>query len=481
MRHLLIAAWLVALLGAGGVGNAHAYGLKTWGYLVWWLPDAWRSIELAQLDRLIFFELKANANGQIDERQGWPEQWQPLKQALAKSGTRLELALSILDGKTFKPLFTSREARRTLHAQAMELAAQDGVAGLHLDFEVYETVDEATLAGLRSFVVQLARALNQLKPARNLSVFYPMGADSQLYDRATLAVFSHIVVQGYDAHWLEGPTAGPVAPLRGPQAVTWEKALAQLLEQGVAREKLLFGFPLYGYEWPVKAAKPALSHASGTIGQINSAQPNPAQPNPAQPNPAHPGTPTSGKGSTLTFASQPAGRLPDISTSVRQRVQQYGAMHDPLSASSYYRFTRPDGQSVEGWLEDWWSLARKSEFLSAEKLGGIAFFPLGYDQDELLDYFLRQQQKPPPAPAPAPAPANPVPAIPEAVPAPPTGTPPKPPATPPATPQAAPQAIMQTAVQSAAQPVTPPGPATPAPATALPGPAPTPAASCCAK
>lgn len=435
VRHLLIAALLVALLGAGGVGNAHAYGLKTWGYLVWWLPDAWRSIELAQLDRLIFFELKANANGQIDERQGWPEQWQPLKQALTKSGTRLELALSILDGKTFKPLFTSREARQRLHAQAMELAAQDGVAGLHLDFEVYETVDEATLTGLRSFVVQLAHALNQLKPARNLSVFYPMGADSQLYDRATLAVFSHIVVQGYDAHWLEGPTAGPVAPLRGPQAVTWEKALAQLQEQGVAREKLLFGFPLYGYEWPVKAAKPAASHASGTIGQ----------PNPAQPNPAHPGTPTSGKGSTLTFASQPAGRLPDISTSVRQRVQQYGAMHDPLSASSYYRFTRPDGQSVEGWLEDWWSLARKSEFLSAEKLGGIAFFPLGYDQDELLDYFLRQQQKPPPAPTPAPAPASPVPAVPEAVPAPPTGTPPKP------------------------------------PATALPGPAPTPAASCCAK
>ncbi len=421
MRLRLAALLLAALLGAGfGAGDASAQGLKTWGYLAWWLPDAWRSVPLAQLDRLIFFELKANAQGNIDERYGWPEQWQPLRQAVAKSGTRLELALSVLEATTFKPLFSSREARQTLHAQAMELAAQDGVAGLHLDFEVYETVDEATLAGLRSFTQQLARALGQLKPARSLSVFYPMGTASQLYDRATLALLGNIVVQGYDAHWLAGPTSGPVAPLRGPEAVTWEKALAQLLEQGVAREKLLFGFPLYGYEWPITVAKPGTTSQPGTV---------------------QPCSPTAGKGTTLTFATMAAGRLPDISTSVRQRVQQYGATHDPVSTSSYYRFTRPDGQTVEGWLEDWWSLARKSEFLSAERLGGIAFFPLGYDQDELLDYFLRLQQKPAPA-------------IPQAAPTQPPGN------------------------SSATKPAVPAVPAVPTPAVPT---APPPAANCCGK
>ncbi|MBV5345957.1 MAG: hypothetical protein JZU63_10820, partial [Rhodoferax sp.] len=39
----------------------------------------------------------------------------------------------------------------------------------------------------------------------------------------------------------------------------------------------------------------------------------------------------------------------------------------------------------------WWSLGRKIDFLNAERLGGAAFFLLGYDHNELLAYYLQRR------------------------------------------------------------------------------------------
>jgi spore germination protein len=343
--------------------------LKTWGYQVWWMPDAWRSLPLAELDRLIFFELKANPQGFINERQGWPEQWLAMRQALAAQGTRFELALSILDTPTFHTLFKDPQAIKQLETQALELAALEGVHGLHLDFEVYETIPPATLQALRLFVQKLSQDLKNLKPARSLSVFYPVGSSSPMYDAPTLATLENVVVQGYDAHWPTAPTAGSVAPLRGPEAVTWEKALAQVLALGMPRERITFSFPLYGYEWPLKPVK-----GSQLQGR-------------------KPGGATNGKANSTTFAPVPAALLPDVQINIRDRVQQYGATQDVLSGSSYYQYKRADGQVFEGWFEDWWALGRKTDFLHAERLSGIAFFPFGYDQNELVEHFLARQRK----------------------------------------------------------------------------------------
>ena len=136
---------------------------------------------------------------------------------------------------------------------------------------------------------------------------------------------------------------------------------AEALGLGVSPERLFMTFPLYGYEWLVKDNK------------VRSA--------------------TQKTGSTTTFARLAKDQLPEIQTSATERVNQYGAHHDPVSGSSYYQFKNEAGQWVEGWFEDWWSLGKKMDFLTQEKLGGVAFFLIGYDQGELLEYYL-QRRKP---------------------------------------------------------------------------------------
>lgn len=330
-----------------------------WAYVGWWLPDSWRSAPLEQLDRILFFQLKIGADGSISERNGWPEAWADLSAAMLLNGKPLDLTLTLLDEATFDKVFSANDAVAKLLADALALGGGTGVAGLQLDVEVYTAVRPELILRYRSFVVELSKRLREQSPPRTLSVFFPMGGVSQLYDPPTLAQVDHLVLQGYDSHWLESKVAGPVAPLFGDEAVTWEKAVKQAQLLGVSADRLFLGFPLYGYEWPVKKDKPR--------------------------------SPTSGKGSYTTFVPMPEAMRAEFPISVQQRGRQFGANHDPISGSSFYHYKKAKGEWVQGWYEDWWSLDRKIDYLKAQQLGGIAFFMLGYDDNQLVNFFLSRR------------------------------------------------------------------------------------------
>lgn len=341
---------LLVLSGLPAQGNASP---AVWGYIPWWMQDDWRKLSLADYDRLIFFELPIAADGQLATRNGWPEQWRGLAQSAQRCGTPLEIALTVLDESRFRTVFNSPEARKTLLGDALALARDARVAGLHLDVEIYSRQPAAVTMAYRSFVAELALALRKLTPERHLSIFYPVGSPEPLYDAQTLSWVHGAVVQGYDAHWPEGPTAGPVAPLKGPEAVTWEKAVAEATRMGIPRDRIHLSFPLYGYEWPVTSQKARAN--------------------------------TRGKGQETTFAPIPASRLPEVKHNVAERVLRYGAQHEAQSLSAWYHFELTPGQWVVGWFEDWWSLTSKADWLIANGLGGLAFFPLGYDHGALSD------------------------------------------------------------------------------------------------
>lgn len=109
----------LTLLCAGLLAHATAIAQapKAWAYFAWWMPQSWRSAPLAQLDRLLFFELKVNAKGAISERQGWPDQWAELRAALKQSATPLDLTLTLFGKTTFDQLFSFPPAIQRLHQQ----------------------------------------------------------------------------------------------------------------------------------------------------------------------------------------------------------------------------------------------------------------------------------------------------------------------------------------------------------------------------
>jgi spore germination protein len=328
---------------------------KAWVYQAWWQPESWKKAPLDKIDRVLFFEIKVNPNGTISEKNGWPEKWFDLSAALSKTNTPLDLTLTLLNTKDFQSVFSSDQATATLLDQAANLASDKTVAGLHLDFEVYSALPDAVQTRFQKFVIDLAKKLRSTIPAKNLSVFLPIGGTSSIYTAQALAQVNQVVAQGYDAHWAGGPNAGPVAPLDGPSAVTWKKAIAQAQGLGVKPSKLLLSYPFYGYEWRT---------ADKNITGIPITE-----------------------GVTTTFAPMDARGMPEIRINIQDRIKAVPGGNDAQSSSSFYQFQK-DGQWVTGWYEGEWALGKKMQFMQTQKISGMAFFVLGYDDGKLLNLFL---------------------------------------------------------------------------------------------
>lgn len=329
--------------------------LKTWGYVASWMGDGWRMANIQQFDRILFFEIKIGGDGSVVENNGWPERWRDLLEAADSHRVPVDLTLTMFSAEHFNMLFSRETHRKAFVNQIVQLARSPGVSGIHLDFELYEGTNADAVELYRRTVRELAAKLSALTPARALSVFYPMGGTLDLYDRITLKALNAIVFQGYDAHWSGAPTAGPLSPLKGGEAATWENVLIHINKNQIETTQALISFPLYGYEWPVKG--PELRSEAMSKARIT------------------------------TFAPVPPELLPDIQISVASQVARYGAHYDTESGSSYYKFSPQPGTWVEGWFEDWWTLEGKIQFIKEKKIGGIAFFPLGYDAGRLVGHY----------------------------------------------------------------------------------------------
>ena len=272
-----------------------------------------------------------------------------MAQALKALGTDFDLAFTLLDEDKFNHLFARDELRRELLQQILSAAKLERIRGIHLDFEIFRLTSEEALAGYRDFMAKLRERFQRLPKQRRpiLSGFFTVGGERDLMDAKTLSYLDYVVVQGYDAHWAESRTAGPISPLKGAHQLSWEKTLKHLLSLEVARSKILFSVPYFGYEWPVK---------SGLAGAT-----------------------AIGHGITTTYAPVDARLLPRIRVSVAGRIAQYPIQRDPDSGSPYYTYQTPEGRWYQGWFEDRISLAEKFDFINREELGGIAVFPIGYD------------------------------------------------------------------------------------------------------
>jgi len=348
---LVIAASMVPAQAA-----AERVSQRVWGYVAWWMKDAWQSMNLAQFERLVFIQIKAGPDGTLQDRHGWPEQWTTLQHAAQRHQVPLDVALTVFDAAAFNALFGSREATQRLLDESLKLVQADGLSGLHLDVEVNQGLNPQAVDGFKVFVAQLGQRLRRGSPRKHLSVFLPFGDYLRIYDAPTLAQVDRVVLQGYDAHYLNSPVAGPVSPLEGMDTVNWAKMLAAADALKVARGKMVMGFPLYGYEWNVPSCLPRGAHQ--------------------------------GKGEVTTLLPTPADLNLGIANNAQDRVAKYGARVEPVSHSLYYLFVGEGGVCTVGWFEDWWSLQVKADWIVKQGLGGIAFFPLGYDRGVLVETLL---------------------------------------------------------------------------------------------
>ena len=316
------------------------------------MAAGWEAMGVAHLDRIVLFDAPVSPEGALQDRK-WRELAPGLPAHCARAGVAIDLALTLLDHTHFQALFADARRRERLLEASIALLQQPFIAGLHLDFEGYSDVAAEPVAGFRAWLARLDARRREL--GKGLSAFFPASDSFRTHDAQSARCIDYWVAQLYDAHWPESQATGPLVTRVEKNPVGVPRALARLLALGVQREAVLLSVPLYGWEWPAASDLP--------------------------------GAATAGRARLLTFNETPAALMPNDRLAASVLARRHGLQRD-AEHTPYYAY-RDGAQWRQGWFEDLQSLTRKLQPERGTGLGGLAFFPLGYDKGEIVAPMLR--------------------------------------------------------------------------------------------
>jgi spore germination protein YaaH len=340
LRALAALPWLAGVRAAAPRPVAPA----ALGYLPWWMARGWETMPLGRLDRLGLFDVPIARHGAVD-----PREWSARAPRMPLSQ---ELVITLFGHENFDALFGDPGARERLLRELLGLLEQEFVSGLHLDFEGFARARPSAVTGFRSWL----RELDGYRRRRDkgLSAFFPASDSFTPYDREATQRIDYWVAQLYDAHWVESKVTGALLTRRGENHAAVPRALARLSQLGVPRRAIVLSVPLYGWEWPCDSERP--------------------------------GAATRGRARLLSYAHTPQELMPNDRLAATALAREHGLRRDD-EGTPYFAY-RDGKQWRQGWFEDLASLARKLAPERAQGYAGLAFFPLGYDQGEIVEGML---------------------------------------------------------------------------------------------
>ena len=96
LRHWAAAVCLMLVFPAAASPAPATSPPPMTGYVAWWLGDAWKTTPLEGFERIIFIEQRIDVSGRIAGANGWPEQWQELRDASREAGVGVKTAIPVV-------------------------------------------------------------------------------------------------------------------------------------------------------------------------------------------------------------------------------------------------------------------------------------------------------------------------------------------------------------------------------------------------
>lgn len=357
----LFSLGLAAGLPVFGEKSGAAYALPTHrvvGYLPDWTSDK-RTWDWELLSDLMVFSGSLSTKTELTVSSTW-------KRALLDEAHahKVSVLLSVheFSADNIHAALTPGPVQDALVAALVKAAVttQPG-DGVDLDFEGMRAADRAALV---AFVRRLRAALRAVNPAAQVALALPAVDWNQAYDIAQLATSADLLfIMGYDYHWSTSTNAGPVAPLSG--GMLWSRYhLQSTVEQykklagAAAKDHIVLGLPLYGFDWPTMDNKIASK--------------------------------------TTTAATS------IFYTASRAAAKTMGRKWDAESSTPWYSYQKSNVWH-QVWYDDEQSLGDKMDLALSSGLAGVGFWALGYEDASLWQAVRTRfaPLSPPPPPPPA--------------------------------------------------------------------------------
>lgn len=332
------------------------------GFLPYWLLGKAEKESLTKLNRFTYFGLVLNTDGTLVQ-QDKPTEAEPGWHAL-ETGKFTDKLAELPNGRfdTSLLIHQSNEASisallsdPTQHAQTLVSAAeplmkQYGFVDLNLDIESFREASPEAQSHMTSFLKEVKKQLTDKKLGTlttELTVA-SLTKEALMKPAEVGAISDHVVLMAYDFRYTGSYLSGAVAPIGGTgEKIEYDVAKSvELATQVIPAQKILLGIPLYGYEWETLSYDPE--------------------------SPVIPGT---GKTATSTRVEE---LLKTCTDCIKGR--------DELTGSPYLILPPNEDSYIQQiYYEDPVSIQLKLNIATEHKLGGVAFWAMGYESQGLLN------------------------------------------------------------------------------------------------
>lgn len=330
------------------------------GFLPFWLIDKAQIDYSPYITQLSYFNLVIDNDGTIQKYTS-PGESDPGYHALflgkiddylnnAKS-KGIELSLTIFSGNDEKInnfLDNPETSAQNLINDIAPIMDKYGFTDLNLDIE---KVSDASLDQRERYVKFVSQVRKLLDPKITITIDVPgisFIKNKNLADPKALAkIADYIVFMGYDFHNPGSYVTGPVAPQSGAGTISEfdiESATQAALTQ-MPSSKLILAIPLYGYSWE-------------TINNIARSATMP--------------------GSAYSISSRSVKEMLSQCTNCKEYYDKTDSeayiIYKDNETDLYHQIFYPNQESTK----------TKADFAKLQKLGGIALWALGYEDDVIL-------------------------------------------------------------------------------------------------
>ncbi len=310
-----------------------------YGFHPYWENGSEANYDFSLLSHLAYFSCDVDENtGNFSSTHNYSTA--SVITAAKNAGVKVHLTITSFSNHT--ALFSSQANVDRLVNNIIAKIKERNIDGVNIDFE---SMSSSHAAPFKSFILQLGDSLQKMNKDLVVELF---AVDWQNIFPASFfadanAVVDHYFIMLYAYYYSGSPTAGPNAPLRSSTASGYHvlKSIDTYLAKGCPKEKLIAGFPYYGFDWPVVSSA-RMATATGT-------------------------------GNSREYHI--------VKNDYIDTIPKANQFFDATYSTPWYRYVK-DTVWRQGWYDDSLSLALKYDSVKSKKIAGVGMWALGYDGAE---------------------------------------------------------------------------------------------------
>jgi len=300
----------------------------------------WQNIRFDLLSTLILNFIHPTSDGNININDS--DVPSDLVNLAHKNGVKVVISIQTEDKSITDTILTT--SKDDFLDNIIHFIQKNNLDGVDIDIEKIGEINSITGGQNRllmtSFIKDLEVKVRMSDPNYRISI--NVGGDyhdvDKVFDLTSIQnSVDYIMVMGYDYHWLDGPTAGSVAPMNSYDNGSSIRDSMKYYSKLVDKKKLLLGVPYYGIEWNTKN------------GEIES--------------------PTTSRGVYYSYLE------------IKDKIDQHGRIWDDTWKTPWYKY-QYEGEWYQGHYDDVQSLGIKYDLVNSFNFAGIGIWKLEYSSNE---------------------------------------------------------------------------------------------------